>query len=508
MGKKKKGKALPQEQQLKLNKERLHILDTHDVPAIVTAEDFNLPQTLGNPPKNIRKSNDMAFDSILPQIEGMLGAQNMLRCLGGISGALFPGFPTLVNLSQNALIRAGVEMRGNDMVRKWGELKRKGNGDVTDDAQQEVMDKLTEALDTYRIRKLLRSASCKCGYLGGCLLFIDTGEPDRELVNPLLLNDKTYTMGSLRGFRMIEPFLVTPGGYNSSNPTKANYFKPDVWYVQGIPIHTSRLIYFAENELSTLLKPAYNFFGLSLAQTVLDAVAHFTQNRESACRLLNKYALTVLKTNMGEVLSGGFDTSLRDRVQYFVQNRSNDGCATIDKEQEDLVVMTTSLAGVVDVVRQSMEYVAALFNEPVTKMWGLSPNGFSTGDAELQNHYDNIATRQEQMFAEPMRRILRILQMDIFGTIDESIIFEFAPLSEKDERSAAETNKIQAETDAVNIQSGVISPQEARQRVIADPNSGYNNLTEEPEEIPEEVEPFDPNEDPEETEERKEVTVV
>ena len=174
----------------------------------------------------------MAFDAILPQIDGMLGTQHMLRVLGGVHGALFPGFPTLVNLSQNALVRAGVEMRGNDMVRKWGELKRKGNGDVTDDTQQEVMDQLTEALDTYRIRKLLRSASCKCGYLGGCLLFIDTGEPDRELVNPLLLDDKTYTPGTLKGFRMIEPFLVTPGGYNSSNPTKANYFKPDVWYVQ------------------------------------------------------------------------------------------------------------------------------------------------------------------------------------------------------------------------------------------------------------------------------------
>ena len=483
MGKKKKEKKLPKEP-LKLNKERLHMLDTQEMPDIVTAEDFDLPQTLGNPPKHIRKDNEMAFDAILPQIEGMLGTQHMLRGLDSVCGALFPGFPTLVNLSQNALIRAGVEMRGNDMVRKWGELKRKGNGDVTDDAQQEVMDKLTEALDTYRIRKLLRSASCKCGYLGGCLLFIDTGDPDRELVNPLLLDDKTYTPGTLKGFRMIEPFLVTPGGYNSSNPTKANYFKPDVWYVQGIPIHSSRLIYFAENELSTLLKPAYNFFGLSLAQTVLDAVAHFTQNRESACRLLNKYALTVLKTNMGDVLSGGFDTSLRDRVQYFVQNRSNDGCATIDKEQEDLVVMTTSLAGVVDVVRQSMEYVAALFNEPVTKMWGLSPNGFSTGDAELQNHYDNIATRQEQMFAEPMRRILRILQMDLFGTIDDSIIFEFAPLSEKDERSAAETNKIQADTYAVLISSGVISEDEARDRLSADVNSGFNTLTEREDDFP------------------------
>ena len=67
MGKKKKEKKLPKEP-LKLNKERLHILDTQDLPKIVTAEDFDLPQTLGNPPKNIRKDNEMAFDAILPQI--------------------------------------------------------------------------------------------------------------------------------------------------------------------------------------------------------------------------------------------------------------------------------------------------------------------------------------------------------------------------------------------------------------------------------------------------------
>ena len=106
MGKqKKKDKKLPKEP-LKLNKERLHMLDTQDMQEetkFVTAEDFNLPQTLGNPPKDIRKKNNMAFDSILPQIEGMLGAQHMLRGIGGLSGALFPGFPTLVNLSTRTI---------------------------------------------------------------------------------------------------------------------------------------------------------------------------------------------------------------------------------------------------------------------------------------------------------------------------------------------------------------------------------------------------------------------
>ena len=53
MGKKRKEKKLPKEP-LKLNKERLHMLDTQKMPDIVTAEDFDLPQTLGNPPKHIR----------------------------------------------------------------------------------------------------------------------------------------------------------------------------------------------------------------------------------------------------------------------------------------------------------------------------------------------------------------------------------------------------------------------------------------------------------------------
>ena len=211
---------------------------------------------------------------------------------------------------------------------------------------------------------------------------------------------------------------------------------------------------------------------------MLDAVAHYTQNRESAGRLLNKYSLTVLKTNLENVLAGGFDTDLKHRIEYFVQNRNNDGCTAIDKEQEDLVIQTTTLGGVVDIVRQSMEYVAAMFCEPVVKMWGLSPAGFSSGDLELKNHYDNIKSQQEKMFGEQIKRVIDVIQQDLYGEIDDSIVFVFTPLSEEDEKVVAETNKLQADTDIELIEAGVITPAEARQRLIDDDNSGYNTLTE------------------------------
>ena len=466
-----------------------------DSPNFVDVDKFNLPKTLAHVPEAVRTQNDMAFDSIRPQLEGFLsdGWQHTMKAMGILhcADASFMGYGALANLSQNGLIRAGVEMRGDEMTRKWGELTRKGNTEEETDEQQEKLDDITEEMEKYKVRELFRSASCLCGYMGGCLLFIDTGE--EVLANPLILDSMTFAPGTFKGFRLIEPYLVTPGGYNSTNPMADDYFKPSLWYIQGIPVHASRLIYFAENKLTSLLKPAYNFFGLPLAQKVIDAVAHYTENREAAGRLLQKYALTVLKTNMEEVLQGGFDKALRERIQYFVQTRSNDGCAAIDKEMEDLVLQTTSLAGVTDIVRQSMEYVAAMFNEPVVKMWGLSPNGFSSGEMELQNHYDNIKSQQEKMFGEPMRRVLRVLQHNLYGAIDDSIIFTFSPLSEDDERKIAETNKMQADTDAVLISNGVIDENEARERLIADPNSGYNTLKEREDDLPP-LEPFNEKE--------------
>ena len=491
MGKKKK----EAKRTIQVNTENL----TKNAP-FLSADSYRLPHTLGNAPKNIQQANDKAFDSVIrPQIETMLndGLGHTMKNLGAlaVADATFIGYPTLATLTQNGLIRAGVEMRADEMTRKWGEVTRKGKQEEITDEQKEVLNKITQDMEKFKIKEIFRKAACMNGYMGGCLIFVDTGEDAKRLADPLILDKLTFKSGKLKGFRIVEPYLITPGLYNAVNPLKSDYFKPSVWYVQGIPVHSSRVLYFAENELSTLLRPAYNFFGMSLSQKVLDAVSHYTESREAAGRLLQKYALTILKTSMQDVLSNGFDTNLRNRISYFVQHRNNDGCTAIDKDLEDLVIQTTSLSGVTEIVRQNMEYVAAMFNEPVTKMWGLSPAGFSNGDNELRNHYDNIRSQQEKMFGEPMKRVLHILQQNLFEEYDDGIVFSFAPLSEEDEKAMAETNKIQVDTDTALINAGIISPEEARQRLIDDENSGYNTLAEEKEAPPDAPEPFDEGED-------------
>ena len=106
----------------------------------------------------------------------------------------------------------------------------------------------------------------------------------------------------------------------------------------------------------------------------------------------------------------------------------------LDKETEDLVKLETPLGGVTDIVRQSLEFVAAVFRLPVTKFLGISPAGFNpTGEAERRNLYDYLASRQEKILRRPLARVLTLLQLHAFGAIDPDLTFEFAPLNPDDE---------------------------------------------------------------------------
>ena len=75
------------------------------------------------------------------------------------------------------------------------------------------------------------------------------------------------------------------------------------------------------------------------------------------------------------------------RLQIMSQNRSNDGVIAVDKDAEDIVKVETPMAGVTDVVRQSLEIVAALNRTPAVKLLGISPSGFNaTGESDIRNY--------------------------------------------------------------------------------------------------------------------------
>lgn len=434
-------------------------------------------------------------------------------------GLGFPGYAYLAELSQRSEYRAPSETIASEMTREWVKLVTKGKGkkkgykantktwdeprkprpsETGDDAKpadadgdgdidgglEDKIEQLTEALETFKVREMFRKAAELDGLFGRAQIYIDIdpGNKSEDEVQqlPLLVEPETIAKGSVRGFKVVEPIWTTPYNYNASNPLAPDFYKPRAWFVLGKRVHASRLLMFISREVPDILKPAYNFGGLSMTQLMEADVFQWLRTRNSVSDLIHNFSVMCLATDMSNILSGEPDKpgGLADRAKLFTQYRDNQGLTVLNKDTEELVAVNVPLSTLDKLQAQAQEHQAAPSHIPLVKLLGITPTGLNaSSEGEIKVFYDFVRACQQNIYNDPFNIILQVLQLHLFGSIDDAIGFEWVPLSSPTVKELSEIRKADAETDAILIDKGVIAPEESRERVATDPNSGYTNLS-------------------------------
>lgn len=387
-------------------------------------------------------------------------------------GIGFMGFPSLSELTQRPEYRHVTGIWAAEATRKWITIKGPDN----------KVARLTERLKELDVRGKFRELIEHDGFFGRAHLFVDMGHArsSRELNKPLLLSAAKVGKGTLKGFKVIEPMWCYPGPYNSSSPLHPDYYRPKSWHVMSNEVHRSRLLTFAGRELPDLLKPAYVFAGLSLSQMIKPYVDNWLDARQSVANMLRSFSTMVLGTDMDAVLTGGSASALVERAALFTNNRDNQGLMIVDKDTETLTNVSAPLSSLDKLQAQAQEHIASVSGIPLVVLLGVTPSGLNaSSDGEMRAFYDKVMAMLERCVRAPLTTVLSIIQLDEYGAIDPSITFEFEPLYELSEAERAVARKTDADTDAVYITAGVVSPDEVRSRIADDPASHWHgsNLT-------------------------------
>lgn len=494
----------------------------------------NSPFKIPDYPKAAMPPTTMAMDSaIVSNNDWATQAWLAGAILDGAAGEglAFPGYAYLAELAQRPEYRLMTEILATESTRKWIRFKAVGTnkkteaeknadadklaGDLLDfraaradlenpddddtgltDAESnektEKIKELVDFLDDLNVRAAFCESSMHDGFFGRSHLYLDAGDTaDTELKFPIGTGRDEITAGKVaKGFlkrlRTIEPVWCYPQNYNAQNPLAEGWYDPKQWYVMGREIHATRLLRSVARPVPDILKPAYSFGGLSLSQMAQPYVDIWLRTRSSVAELIHSFSVMVLQTDLQTILSapGGDASGLLARVALFNAIRDNQGTYVVNKQTEDFKNVSTSLAGLHELQAQSFEHMAFIGRYPLVKFAGIQPSGLNaSSDGEIRTFYDNVAAYQNAFYRPNLTTVVDIAMITLWGARDPEIVFEFVPLWSLSEKEEAEVRKVDAETDKIRIDSQIISPEEARTKVVTDPASPYNGL--DPADLPE-----------------------
>lgn len=387
----------------------------------------------------------------------------------------FLGYQALAVMAQSSDYHCVPETTAKEMTREWGKVKIKGD---TDKDYSDRIKQIENRLKNLRVRDLMRKHIENEMIFGRSQLFIDIKGHENKTDIPLLVNNQSLKEGCLNGFRLIEPVWLTPSMYNADNPTQSDFFVPSKWFVLGKEVHADRLLTLIMRPVPDMLKPAYNFSGLSMLQMMQPYVERWQRTADSVSELIHNFSITGLKTDMSNVLSdGGEANNLLLRSQLFSKLRDNQNLMLMDKENEEFFQLNTPLSTLDNLLQKAQEQMAAPSHTPLVKLLGITPSGLNANsEGEIRVYNDYIASLQEAHLRPQIETILNLVQLDLFGEIDEQIVFEFNPLEQMSDEQKATIVKTKADADAVYIQNGILSQEEVRDRLVKDEGGDYSGI--------------------------------
>lgn len=427
------------------------------------------------PPGVVPHGHGLAMDENISSFTGWAGS-----AISSIiaEGEIFLGFPYLAELSQRAEYRTISEVIATEMTRKWIKLRSKGDTDKADKIAQ-----IEEAFERLHVRDVFKDVATQDGFFGRAHMYFDTGATDseEELKTPIGngwndISRSKVKKGSLKALRTVEAVWCYPTGYNTNDPLKSDWYRPESWFVMGKQVHVSRMPVFIQRKVSDILKPAYSFGGLSMTQIAKPYVNNWLRARQDVSDLIHRFSVSGILTNLTESLNADGD-QLFKRLAIFDRCRDNNGVMALDKDTEEFFNVAVPLGGLDALQAQAQEHMCSVTRIPVVKLLGIQPSGLNaTSEGELTSFSDMISAAQEAYFRTPLNTVLGFVMLNEFGDVDEDITFEFQPLEEMNEKELAEIEKIEAETDTLLLDGGALSPIEVRQRIAAEVDSPYSNI--------------------------------
>lgn len=281
---------------------------------------------------------------------------------------------------------------------------------------------LLNACDKLQLFEKMRRGATQERLLGGAAILIGTAEAQDDPAKPLDIN--AIDKGGLKFLNVVSLNQMQKPEYNT-NPFDANYDKPEFYSINGTKTHVSRMVVFDGEPLFnySTQRLMQNFrinpqgFGESVLVPLWDAILRCIGTQQAAYQLIQKSSITLVKAEQLLNLEG---TKMGDvavkQLQEMAEMISIYRAAVIKGKGVEVEENSASFGSVPELLMSYLQVLSAASDIPASRFLGQAPGGLNaTGEGDLENYYNAIASYQETRLDPKYEKLFDILGRSVLG---------------------------------------------------------------------------------------------
>ncbi len=334
---------------------------------------------------------------------------------------------------------------------------RKGLEITSSNLSQDDISQIENFLLEKKVFEKLRYALKWSRLYGGGGLIINTGQ------NPETpLNIKALNRNSLLDFISADRWelLITdlaPQGIEEAKYRDSSR-RPYSYY--GNDIHQSRVMKINGKDPSSFVRRQLQGWGISVVEHMLRSLNSYLKNQNVIFELLDEAKIDIYQINEfnTQLATSSGTQKIIKHITLANQMKNYNNALVMDKEDQYHQKLM-NFGGLSDMLTQNRIMIATDLKMPVTKLFGLSANGFNSGEDDIENYNSLIETEVREPVRPYIKKLLEISCQYLFGFIPD-LNFEFHPLREMNKM-----DEQRIKTEEFNIArslygEGMVTPQE------------------------------------------------
>lgn len=217
--------------------------------------------------------------------------------------------------------------------------------------------------------------------------------------------------------------------YSVSIDTTANMDDIEYFQYYGFKLDASRVLKQRGIEAPSLIRPRLRGWGTSVCEVLINSINQYLKSNNLIFEVLDEFKVDYykIKNLANTLLSPGGDAIVRKRIALANKQKNYQNAVAMDSE-DDFIQRQLTFTGLSETMVGIRMQIASDMRMPLSKVFGISSQGFGSGEDDIENYNGMIESSIRQKTKYEILKIVKIRCQLMFKMVPDDLKIMFKPL--------------------------------------------------------------------------------